>query len=88
MKLLDNEKQFAPRMVEVPYPLVDIVVRSPREYHWQAPSFEYYPRACFKINPSNITDSILHDLQNSNVPYIQSIIAKRIAPGPVSLFGI
>ena len=79
VKLLDNEKQFAPRMVEVPYPLVDIVVRSPREFHWQAPSFEYDPRACFKINPSNITDSILHDLQNSDVPYNQGIIAKRIA---------
>ena len=85
VKLLDNEKQFAPRMVEVPYPLVDIVVRSPREYHWQAPSFEYDPRACFKINPSNITDSILHDLQNSNVPYIQSLIAKRIALELVSM---
>ncbi|MCL5888473.1 MAG: acyl CoA:acetate/3-ketoacid CoA transferase [Candidatus Thermoplasmatota archaeon] len=78
VKSINNEKQFAPRLVEVPYPLVDIVVKSPREFHWQAPSFEYDPRASFKISPSNITDSILHDFQKFDVSYPQSIIAKRV----------
>ncbi|MHB1440541.1 MAG: CoA-transferase [Cuniculiplasma sp.] len=85
VKNIITERQHAPRMVEIPYPLVDIVVRSPEEFHWQAPSFPYDPRAAFKINPSNITDSILKDIQEKNEPYIHKIVARRIALELISM---
>ncbi len=40
-----------PRIVEVPGPLVDYVVPSPKEYHWQAGSFEYDPRVSHRVIP-------------------------------------
>lgn len=69
---------FSPRQVEVPYPLVDYVVQSPAKYHWQASSFEYDPRACFRVNPEN-TDHILSEIGNRPKSPIHDIIARRVA---------
>ena len=69
---------FSPRQVEVPYPLVDYVVTSPPQYHWQASSFEYDPRACFRVSPGN-TDRMLGDMGASKSPQLHRIIARRVA---------
>ena len=38
--------------VSIPSPLVDHVVVSPREYHWQSGTIEYDPRISYKVMPS------------------------------------
>src|SRR6476620_7653137 len=40
-----------PRDVDVPGPLVNYIVVSPKEYHWQCGSIEYDPRISYKIIP-------------------------------------
>ncbi|MFP3241515.1 MAG: CoA-transferase [Caldisphaera sp.] len=40
-----------PKDVEVPGPLIDYVVVSPRDYHWQSSSFDYNPMVSGKIIP-------------------------------------
>jgi len=40
-----------PKEVAVPGPLVDYVVLSPREYHWQSSSFDYNPAISGQIIP-------------------------------------
>ncbi|MFG1459827.1 MAG: CoA-transferase [Thermoplasmataceae archaeon] len=43
----DSTESYNPRRVEVPYPLVDYIIKSPLEHHWQASSFAYDPMASF-----------------------------------------
>lgn len=38
-----------PRDIDVPFPFVDNVVVSPREYHWQTGTIEYDPRLSSKV---------------------------------------
>ena len=40
-----------PRDVDVPGPLVNYVIVSPKEYHWQSGTIEYDPRLSYKIIP-------------------------------------
>jgi propionate CoA-transferase len=49
-----------PRDVDVPGPLVNYIVISPKEYHWQSGSIEYDPRLSYKIIPP-ATEKLLVD---------------------------
>ncbi len=65
-----------PRDVEVPGPLIDYIVRAPRERHWQSGSFEYDPRACQRVIPP-LKPEILEDLPRQSWEEYEYIIARR-----------
>jgi acyl CoA:acetate/3-ketoacid CoA transferase len=67
-----------PKEVHVPAPLVDFVVVSPREYHWQTSSFYYDPAISGEIIPPKATVNIL-ELNE------RKIIARRVALELVNL---
>ncbi|AFZ69808.1 acyl CoA:acetate/3-ketoacid CoA transferase [Caldisphaera lagunensis DSM 15908] len=62
-----------PKDVEVPGPLVDYVVISPREYHWQSASFDYDPSVSGKIIPPLSRESLTQVELNH-----RKIIARRV----------
>lgn len=67
---------LSPRSVEVPGPLVDYVVRAPRERHWQAASFEYDPRACHRVIPPSRVE-ILEEAMRTDLEDHELVIARR-----------
>nr|WP_292320293.1 CoA-transferase [Caldisphaera sp.] len=62
-----------PKDVEVPGPLIDYVVVSPREYHWQSSSFDYDPMVSGKIIPPLSREHIVQSELNH-----RKIIARRV----------
>lgn len=87
VKRVVEDNTFSPRQVEVPYPLVDHIVQSPPQYHWQASSFEYDPRACFRVNPKN-SDHILNDMGKKDKSPLQEMIARRVAIELINLLNL
>ncbi|MDT7889097.1 MAG: CoA-transferase [Desulfurococcales archaeon] len=65
-----------PREVEVPGPLIDYIVKAPRERHWQSGSFEYDPRACQRVIPP-MKPEILEDLPMQEWEDYEYVIARR-----------
>jgi propionate CoA-transferase len=68
-----------PRDVDIPGPLVNYIVVSPKEYHWQCGSIEYDPRLSYKIIPP-ATENLL---VGNGIPKIsleghKKVIARRI----------
>jgi acyl CoA:acetate/3-ketoacid CoA transferase len=51
VKWVTKTGSINPRDVDVPAPLIDHVVISPKEYHWQSGSFEYDPRLSYRVIP-------------------------------------
>lgn len=73
---VNSDNGYSPRRVEVPYPLIDYVVTSPPEYHWQASSFAYDPMASF----SKKADDLIGINKKFNPPpksFLQEVIARR-----------
>ena len=66
-----------PRDVDIPFPLIDHIVISPAEYHWQAGSIAYDPRLSSEIvSPSNRNlDTITHINQ---MEMYEKVIARRV----------
>jgi len=75
-----------PRDVDIPGPLVDFVIVSPRKYHWQGATTEYDPRFSFRVVPP-ITDELVKDI-NTGVPPspLERVIARRILSELIRLF--
>ena len=76
-----------PRDVDVPGPLVNYIVVSPKEYHWQCGSIEYDPRLSYKIIPP-ARENLLVD---GGIPKIslggyKKVIARRILLELIRLF--
>jgi propionate CoA-transferase len=66
-----------PRDVDVPAPLVDRIVISPRNHHWQGGGFEYDPRVAYRImQPLN--EDMLSDVLPSKEHSFERIIARRV----------
>lgn len=68
---------YHPRRVEVPYPLVDFIVQSPADFHWQASSFQYDPMASL----SKRAKSPLEINRRFNPPpksFLQTVIARKL----------
>jgi acyl CoA:acetate/3-ketoacid CoA transferase len=61
----------------VPGPLINHVVVSPREYHWQSGTIENDPRLSYVVTPP-ITDSWLEDLPRMRSHGHERVIARRI----------
>jgi acyl CoA:acetate/3-ketoacid CoA transferase len=66
-----------PRDVDVPFPLVDYIVISPRKYHWQTSTIEYDPRLSYRII-SPINDKIFLYDSISAIKDHEKVIARRV----------
>jgi propionate CoA-transferase len=76
-----------PRDVDVPGPLVNYIVVSPKEYHWQCGSIEYDPRLSYKIIPPTTENLFV----GNGIPKIsleghKKVIARRILLELIRLF--
>jgi propionate CoA-transferase len=74
-----------PREVDVPGPLVDYVIISPKEYHWQSGTIEYDPRISYRIVPP-ITGKLVEDVIGKPINQFEKIIARRILIELINLF--
>jgi len=77
VRWLSKSGTISPRDVDVPGPLVDHVVVSPREYHWQSGTIEYDLRLSYKVIPP-ITRSWLEGLSKVLSYEHERVIARRI----------
>jgi propionate CoA-transferase len=74
-----------PRDVDVPCLLVDNVVVSPREYHWQTGTIEYDPRLSYHIM-APINDILLTSIPTTSVHPHEKVIARRVVLEFIDLF--
>lgn len=77
-----------PRDVDVPGPLVNYIVISPKEYHWQCASIEYDPRLSYKIIPPDTENLLLGGIPEISLGGYKKVIARRILLELVRLFKI
>jgi propionate CoA-transferase len=66
-----------PRDVDVPGPLVDYVVVSPKQYHWQSATTEYDPRISYKIVPP-ATEKSVDNLATTSPKESEKVIVRRV----------
>ncbi len=66
-----------PRDVDVPSPLVDHIVISPRNHHWQSGGFEYDPRVAYRVMQP-INEGMLSDVLPAKDHTYERIIAGRV----------
>ncbi|HEY7080851.1 MAG TPA: CoA-transferase [Nitrososphaeraceae archaeon] len=74
-----------PRDVDVPGPLVDHVIISPQEFHWQSGTIEYDPRISYRTIPP-ITEELVKDIMIKPVVQFEKAIARRILIELIKLF--
>ncbi len=77
VRWLSKSGTISPRDVDVPGPLVNHVVVSPKEYHWQSGTIEYDLRLSYKVIPP-ITGSWLEGLPKALSYAHERVIARRI----------
>ena len=77
VRWLSKSGTISPRDVDVPGPLVNHVVVSPKEYHWQSGTIEYDLRLSYKVIPP-ITGSWLESLPKVLSYEHERVIARRI----------
>ena len=77
-----------PRDVDVPGPLVNYIVVSPKEYHWQCGSIEYDPRLSYKIIPPDTENLLGGGIPKISLGGYKKVIARRILLELVRLFKI
>jgi propionate CoA-transferase len=75
-----------PRDVDVPGPLVNYIVVSPKEYHWQCGSIEYDPRLSYKIIPPTTENLLVSGLPKTSLGGHKKVIARRILLELIRLF--
>jgi len=74
-----------PRDVDVPGPLIDYVIISPREYHWQSGTIEYDPRISYRMVPP-ITEKLVKEIMKKPIVQYEKAIARRILTELIKLF--
>jgi len=74
-----------PRDVDVPGPLIDYVIISPREYHWQSGTIEYDPRISYRTIPP-ITEKLVKEIMKKPIIQYEKAIARRILTELIKLF--
>ena len=74
-----------PRDVDVPGPLIDHVIISPKEYHWQSGTIEYDPRISYKTVPL-VTEDLVEDIITKPIAQFEKAIARRILIELIKLF--
>jgi propionate CoA-transferase len=85
VRWLTKSGTLNPRDVDVPGPLVNYIVVSPKEYHWQSGTIEYDLRISYKVMPS-ITEKWLEDLPRISSHEHEKVIARRILLELMTLF--
>jgi propionate CoA-transferase len=75
-----------PRDVDVPGPLVNSIVVSPKEYHWQCGSIEYDPRLSYKIIPPATEHLLVDGIPKISLRGHKKVIARRILLELIRLF--
>ena len=75
-----------PRDVDVPGPLVNYVVVSPKEYHWQSGTIEYGPRISYKVMPPMTQKLLECFLPRTSLKEHEKVIARRILLELIRLF--
>ncbi|HXQ92151.1 MAG TPA: CoA-transferase, partial [Nitrososphaerales archaeon] len=66
-----------PRDVDVPSPLIDTVVLSPKQHHWQGGTFEYDPRISYRVMQP-VTEEIVSDILPPPEREFERVIARRV----------
>ena len=85
VKWITKSGAINPRDVDVPGPLIDHVVVSPKQNHWQSGTIEYDPRISYEIVPL-ITNAIFDSLPKVSMKEYEKIIARRIVLELLELF--
>jgi propionate CoA-transferase len=85
VRWLTKSGTINPRDVDVPGPLVNHVIVSPKEYHWQSGTIEYDPRISYKIIPP-MTEKLLEGLPGRSSKEHEKVIARRILLELIRLF--
>jgi propionate CoA-transferase len=75
-----------PRDVDVPGPLVNYVVVSPKEYHWQSGTIEYDPRISYKVIPPMTHELLESFLPKTSLKEHEKVVARRILLELIKLF--
>ena len=75
-----------PRDVDVPGPIVNYIVVSPKEYHWQCGSIEYDPRLSYKIIPPATENLLVGGIPKISLEGHKKVIARRILLELIRLF--
>jgi acyl CoA:acetate/3-ketoacid CoA transferase len=79
VRWLTQAGSIDPWDVDVPGPIVDSVVVSPKQHHWQGGSIEYDPRISYSVLPP-ITDALVRDISSGGTPPAdyEKVIARRV----------
>lgn len=74
-----------PREVDIPGPLVDHIIISPKKYHWQGGTIDYDPRISYRIVPP-ITEKLVEDVTGKSMNAYEKVIARRILIELIKLY--
>lgn len=85
VKWITKSGTINPRDVDVPGPLIDHVVVSPKQNHWQSGTIEYDPRISYEIVPL-ITNAIFDSLPKVSMKEYEKVIARRVVLELLELF--
>ena len=85
VKWITKSGTINPRDVDVPGPLIDHVVVSPKQNHWQSGTIEYDPRISYEIVPP-ITNATFDSLPKVSMKEYEKIIARRVVLELLELF--
>lgn len=85
VKWITQTGTIRPRDVDVPGPLVDHVVISPKQNHWQGGTIEYDPRISYEIIPP-VNELIFKGLPPIVMQDYEKIIARRVVLELLDLF--
>jgi acyl CoA:acetate/3-ketoacid CoA transferase len=85
IKRVTKTTRINPRDVDVPGPLVDHIIISPQEYHWQSGTIEYDPRISYRMVPP-ITEKLVKDIMKKPIIQYEKVIARRILTELIKLF--
>ena len=85
VKWITKSGTINPRDVDVPGPLIDYVVVSPKQNHWQSGTIEYDPRLSYEIVPP-ITTAIFNSLPKVLMKDYEKVIARRVVMELLELF--
>lgn len=76
---------ITPRNVDIPYPLVDHIIVSPLEYHWQTGSVAYDPRLSHEIiSPQHYASDMKFKVKH--IEEYKKVIARRVVLEFMDLF--
>ncbi|HET7643582.1 MAG TPA: CoA-transferase, partial [Nitrososphaeraceae archaeon] len=85
VKWITKSGTINPRDVDVPGPLIDYVVISPKQTHWQSGTIEYDPRISYEIVPP-INTAIIDTLPQVLMKDYERVIARRVILELLELF--